>query len=765
MVAGCGQGIQPTLRPVDPDQLQAALPQAQRAAKRHVGHPAVYLRIYDRVVHQPRDEAGLMRHLRVRRYVVLNPQHARYSTFRLSLAKPQRLLRLDLATVSPDGRVRRFGRKDLISERHLGGRTVLKLVYPDVRAGTVVEERTEVMVPLSLAHLGALQRHRFALQRTVPVLDMELDYYLPRYWSFTFKPSSKRVRQRIQRSFPSKNLARYHYRARNVPPIRPAPYSPPLMRDLDSLDFEIQRLNIGEKWHGFRPAWKDLAAFAALLFLHESEGFKGEARQVARSLYHQRSTDAERLRAVLRYVQKHLRLAPEGIPATSLREVLRGGYGGRIQLTAVTYHLLRAAGLSVELLLAHDGNQAPFDRGFVSIHEIDEPALWVNVNGVGRVVIPWLRYWPVGLAPPHLRGQWALRVGLRGYVGWMRIPKPSGGAATRKASYDVQVRGKDLRITLEETYRGIEAHGLRLALLKRDPAGRKRLLRRSLARHGRRLEVHGIRIRGLTDEREPLRVTSRFTLRGAVFRPGDRAVIRLDTGRVRTLGAGGGRHRKRPCQIREPRRDVEELTIRYPSGWEPLRSPAPHALRSVFGSATRELRRRRGQIWLRQILELERTWQPPAKAPELDRLLRTADRYSQVALVLRRAGSEDRLPRVAPPPAVASPPRVAPPPPVAPPRRVDPPPRRRVAPQPRPHVAPSPRHRVAPPPRHRVAPPPRRRVAPPPRRRHRVAPPPRRRRRAAPPPRRRRRVAPPPRRRRARPARPAPRRELPPMPR
>jgi hypothetical protein len=631
----------------------------------------------------------------------------------MSVSPAERVLRVDLATVCPSGKVRRFDKRDLVSERHLGGVKVYKLVYPDVRRGTVVEERTEVMVPHQLRHLGSIRRQRFALQRTVPVLHLQLDYYLPRYWSFTFKPSTKAVRQRIQRSFPGRNLVRYHYQARQVPPLMPERYAPPPLRDLASVEFEIQRFTIDGKRHGFRPTWKHLAAFAAIFLLHEGEGFRRAALRAAQPLYHQRSTEAERLRAVIRYVQENIHVAPDGISASSLHEVLQGGYGNPAQITAVAYHMLRAAGLSTELLLVHDGDAAPFDRGFISLHEIDQPALWVNVGGVGKVVIPWLRRWPVGHAPPHLQGQWALRVGKKGYAGWMRIPKPSGRITTRKANYQVEVRDQDLRVTLVETFRGVKANRLRIALLALDPPSRKRLLRSALRRHGQRLEVHGIKIQGLDDERRPLTITSRFTRHGAVFHAGKRAVVRLDIGRVKTLGSGGGQHRRRPCQIRNPRRDVELITLKYPTGWRPVGAPAPHSLRSVFGLATREVRQGRNRLWLRQILQLDRTRQPASRAPELDRLLRTADDYSHIALAFQRDGAGDSMPRVEPPP------RASPPSHRAPPRRrrvAEPPSRRRRVAEP-----PSRRRRVAEPPTRR-RPPRHRRVAPRP---WRLPPPPR----------------------------------------
>ena len=91
----------------------------------------------------------------------------------------------------------------------------------------------------------------------------------------------------------------------------------------------------------------------------------------------------------------------------SIPNVIRQVGGSPIQITAVAYHLLRQVGIPVDFVMIHDAHDGVFDRAFVSLKELDSPALLLNVNGKGQLAFPWLPNLPIGLVPERFQGQTA----------------------------------------------------------------------------------------------------------------------------------------------------------------------------------------------------------------------------------------------------------------------------------------------------------------------------------------------------------------------
>ena len=600
--------------------------------QRHAAQAGVYLLVDDDLRHEGVAGELTLRHLRVRRYLILDPGHDELGTFTLRLRPGERLASVALATLTPDGRTTQFGARDLVTERHGQGYTVVKLAYPRVVPGTLVEERTEVQLPYRRETRHLLRTQSVLLQREQPIERLRLAYWAPISHGVMVRPSPGLAAERLRRHDGTPGYHHWSIQATHVPGVPAEPLTPPLGAEIAWVRFYVPWLPPDDETTGVTPTWQGLGGMLGEL-LRPDQALRERMGMLVAHLGGRAERNRDLASEALVWAQRWWSPAPEGQEPDTLAQAFEARHGSRLQLAAVMVHLLRALGLSAEIVMVHDARDGPFDVRFPSLLEVDLPVVSVNLDGRGVLLVPWIQAMPLDLLPPYLQGQQALRVGPEGFRGFFRTAVRDESSASREARFDVRLAGPtDLAVSLTETYRGLLAAPLRELLQGRSPADRLRYLRRRLLGFGAAAPGREVQVVGLETPEAPLVLRSRYTVPGAVATTPLGRVLRLSTGRVLPFTLVPGR--KRPLWIELSRRDVEHVTVHLPPGYGVLSQPAPRVQETRLGAVRRTVRLAGGVLHVSNEILLRRGQLPPEAQGGMRDVFDLADDLSDVTVVL-----------------------------------------------------------------------------------------------------------------------------------
>ncbi|HEX9952296.1 MAG TPA: hypothetical protein VGB53_11045, partial [Rubricoccaceae bacterium] len=180
-----------------------------------------------------------------RQYVVLDADNTTATTFGVTLGRRDVLEGAHLRLVRPDGGESVYALADLIREQD-GGAVSYKFAYPNVVAGSVVEESYRLRQTTDRTFQPPLY-HDIALQRSVPVDRMTVRYVYPSSWALAVKQVGPQMMPEFEldrTTLPHSTILTV--RRDRVAPFADEPYSPFFKEVAPYLEFAVTAIHVGD---------------------------------------------------------------------------------------------------------------------------------------------------------------------------------------------------------------------------------------------------------------------------------------------------------------------------------------------------------------------------------------------------------------------------------------------------------------------------------------------------------------------------------------
>jgi hypothetical protein len=569
-----------------------------------------------------------------RKYMVLDPEASWLTSFRLTFKPDTMYIRI----VSPDGRIRTYGKKDLKEEKVASGYTYYTMVYPEIVKGTIIEEGWS---DASGAGYYTPLDHDVALQYTIPCEHFSFTYACPDWWNLKIKKTSPNALSPASWDFNyDAKKQTLHYEGNDIPALLPEPFSPPFRETAQYLQFHITDLEMaGAKFE--RPnSWQKLADNFSKYALKKSEKKPAVVRDKALELTAGCRTDYEKLDTIVSFVQNQIDLVYESSGA-NYQKVLQEKKGEPAELTGLAQALLDHAGLSSYYLLVHSAEDGYFDPDYFDGEQFEAPAVRVRVDSLDYVVFPYMKHLPVNHVPEIFQGQMALQID-EGVASLWQTPEGNRAENTSVEDYDLTIN-EDGSIGVKEhrVSRGSRAYSLRESLRDLDSTETRDYLREFLTYSDGDLTLDSFKVLNLMADKEPLQIDLFYRIDNLVVTAPDEILFRTG-GLFAAISDIEGKidveRRQNPIKISYDQEYRKNITIRYPAAWGLTTELKNVAFENDFGTIKGEYELTEGVISARQQVNLKRIYADKTRVTELADLVGGSSLVEIPTLIFKPSG-------------------------------------------------------------------------------------------------------------------------------
>jgi hypothetical protein len=600
-----------------------------------------------------------------RKYVVLDPEQGRLTSIRLE-TKPDSLY---ITVVSPNGQVRTYGKSDLKEEKITGDYKLYTLVFPDIVAGTVIEEEWHnrwiiggssflgtVFGSLGYPLLGALSdrltgfhsygpplEHEIPLQFSIPCERLSVMYSYPDSWTVKVKKISREgfLPVMYEHDFEGKRQI-IRYDAKNVNAIRDEPFSPFSMEMAQYFALHITELRIkGHVVYQRVGDWQEIADPLWLYFCRLSDKQMSKVQDTTSRLLANSRTQYDKVDAIVSYVQDNFTLSEESLGG-DIGKILKARRGNAFDLLLLSRAMMTRAGIKNWPIFVHSAEHGYFDADYFDLEQLDVPAVRVRVDSLDYVVFPYIKRLPINHVPEKLQGQRALQID-NGIATLWKTPEGNHADNVSTERYDLEIRADgSIGISEHRTIGGNQAYVMREKLREMDSAETRTAIRESLTYSDGDLTMDSLQVRNLDAYKEPLNIDLYYHIDNLVVLTPEAVVFR--TGGLfapishleREVDAD---HRQNPIKISYDQEYDKIITIRYPGEWS-LTTPLENSsFENDFGSISSTYESGARGITARQQVTLRRIYADKSRADELADLIDNRSRLDIPTLIFELAGA------------------------------------------------------------------------------------------------------------------------------
>ena len=560
-----------------------AIPPDELSLKDSPTHPGSHAIILYHEVQTDDTTSAVLHHTRIK---ILSAQGKQYANIELPFLKQWFTIRdVKARTVRPDGSSVEFKgeifEKTIVKGRFLGQNVKFlakTFSLPDVQVGSIIEYRyREQWDPTRFP------TRRWLVQRELPI--RRAVFTRKRYremdvrW-ITFRIPKEKLPQEGRDGIIRMELE-------NIPPFQEEDFMPPEEELKMRVDFYYAlRMKPPEEF------WEDLGKQLRKI----AEGFIGKhddiAREVAtivspgdppeaklRKLYARaqqiRNLNYERFKTEKEEKREKLK------DNSNVKDVLKNGYASGWAINCFFVALARAAGFEASVAYLAGRHAYFFNPQYLDEDQLNAYVAIVRINGQDVFLDPATKFAPYGLLSWSQTGVRGLKLNKQGgeFV-QSPLPDSSFGLAERKASLKLLDDGT-LEGELHVLYHGQAALSRRVSDYQEDETGRRKTREeeiKSWLPDGATVEIR--QIVGFDEPEQPLRVDCAVRLPGFAMATGRRMLLPFSVfhaGRTNPLQSTNRIH---PVYFHYPFRDVDEITITLPDGFQLEGLPSPRTLSS-----------------------------------------------------------------------------------------------------------------------------------------------------------------------------------------
>lgn len=264
-------------------------------------------------------------------------------------------------------------------------------------------------------------------------------------------------------------------------------------------------------------------------------------------------------------------------------DVLKHGYGRGHDINLLLVALARSAGFEASLVWAAPRNRSLFHRNIRDMSELSTHLVLVKLNDKQLFLDPATLYCPFGMLSWEETGVSALSVSKNGGEFLTTTNPRSADAVTlREAALHLDPE-RGLLGTVTVSFQGLEALRWRLDQRDNDDAERRKQLEAEVARWlPTSATIDLAKVTGWDREDDPLVAQFNVTIPGVVTRTGKRLL--LQTGLFQSNDTHPFQHpdRKLPVYFSYPFRELDDVVIDLPPGYQLESTPQTKTTRTDF---------------------------------------------------------------------------------------------------------------------------------------------------------------------------------------
>jgi len=567
----------------------------------------------------PLDEWGYYEIYR-QKYVVLNPESQNFTTLVLD-EKPDVLY---MRVQRPGGGVEMYGVEDLVPDVDEEGKEVFKFAYPNISRGTIIEEAWEYGMNVGSKSAPPLQ-HDIPLQFHVPVKHIKVSYAYPEWWEIQVKRLSEgEVVDYRTIEDPEHRKLIMVYEERNVPALRPEPYSPSFREVARYLSFKVTFLMMRGSYMADPTDWETFANGASRALFEEKYEVGDDLPKLVDSLTDTLATINDKLPASLSWVRENIEVTGEEHYLGNSKKVLKERRGSVYDVCALTYQMIKACDLPADLVLVHSTEDGWFDLNYVSIREMYQPAVLVTADRK-YCLFPHIQHCPYNYIPSSFQDQMALTLSDEFLSFLSVVPETKAAVNGIDERCEMVVAGDgSVSVVEERDYRGSSAFVMRTIFDAVEPAERREVADSLLSHWSGKATLNDYRIENLSDLTEPLTVVLEYSVNNLLtitpqeilFRTGGLLKpVKFYEGNLRV------KDRQNPIDIAYNEHYDRAIVIHHPAEWSMSAVPEDIVVENDFGTAAIRCEADPGTLHITQEIELNRTQQPKERIRELAALI------------------------------------------------------------------------------------------------------------------------------------------------
>jgi len=516
-----------------------------------------------------------------RRYVVLDPDDDIYNQFRLQ-AEREDVQTLSLRMRRPDGTTQRFGLTDLTQTTD-DGETLLKLPYPNVTKGTVIEE----VFDLKDSYPGPFFTTN--LQAGVPIKALTFTFAYPDWFKIRTKDigASRKLDVKTKTSTAQKKTY-VTYTAEDLPGIPDEPFSPFQKEVADYFEVMITDANLGQGGALRMPnTWEELGDELHDRFIDQRRSLRMTFQTKTDELVNGTTSDRERVDRILSYISDDLERS-QNARITDFDDVIRQGEGTPYLINGMLAAMLDRAGMDVHVVMVHTAVSGYFDPTYVSPTQVSIPGVRVQMEGDHAFLFPFLEDLPLGLIPKPLQGERMLVISMEGDTYLDRIPEQKSTGLATSENYDVEITEDGMvNVTERRTLRGIQAYSFRKSIEEMTAEERVDVLKESVTYEDGELDWSVHEIANPDAFGEPVEIELAYAIGNLVTLTPEEVIVQTSglfsalTGEKVVVDPS---QRQNPVVIKYPQGHQQVITLAYPSAWSLQTEVEATSAENEFGS-------------------------------------------------------------------------------------------------------------------------------------------------------------------------------------
>lgn len=569
-----------------------------------------------------------------RRYVVLDPDDEALTQFEESI-DAEDLQTLRIRMMRPDGAVSRFTATDAETVTNEDGSQTLKIAYPNVTRGTVIEEVYDVKDESPGRFLDV------ALQIRYPVDSLRFRFAYPDWWKIRVKDIAEDEPLSFETSQDAENnKTTIRYSAADLPAVVDEPYSPFYKEMVDYFKMEIVDANFGNGYRleGFF-GWIDFGEQFEKFAIDKDPLFSREVKRTTEEVTEGATTDQEKVTRIMEYVTSNIEIDARS-SASDFDDVIDEGSGHPYLVNGLVQAMLTRAGVYSSYLLVHSASDGYFDPEFYSISEMYIPGIAANVDGESVYLFPYLKDLPAGLIPQALQGQRALAIKTNdGYASLVDLPRRDGARVSLAEAYDVEISEEGVvSVTESRTYHGTLAYALRKQYEDLTEEETTDNLKETVSYTEGGIEWTTHEIRNPEAFGEPLEVELKYTIDNLVTLTPEEVLVQTSglfstaSGEITKVNPND---RRNPIDIAFDQRQEVDVTIRYPESWTLTTELADVEFENDFGAVQSTNELTPGQITAKHRVSLRESKRPASEMSSLLDLIGSNSKLSIPTLVFQ----------------------------------------------------------------------------------------------------------------------------------
>ena len=300
--------------------------------------------------------------------------------------------------------------------------------------------------------------------------------------------------------------------------------------------------------------------------------------------------DSEKTAALARFVQKELAYKPAEITRRAripnpAPQILRDKSGDSKDHALLLMQLLESAAIPARLALVHAS--ATVRPGLPSLDQFNHAIVFLPAGESGAFIDCTGKLGDLRKSPPHGLAAGRALILDPANPRLLTIPDYPAGASAIRVRRDISFPNEtDADIRESATFEGASAQSLRASLLSAEAAQRNASVQQALVREVPGAILTAVRIDALDDPQSPLKIETRYLLRGRFIQAGGRLAGRLPSfWESLFLRAEPVEKRATPFRLLVPTQIESTATLIPPAG-HLCTAPAPRPIENAFDRGT-----------------------------------------------------------------------------------------------------------------------------------------------------------------------------------